>query len=104
MGYMEAVSVQDVCQSASWGSGNTFAHFYILDVTSTAAACSILSTATNSDLKLLGTHRSRGGYPLVSVTRYVPHTVCLMCYGWPSVSLALLLDVTHVPMARRVLT
>lgn len=44
----KGASVEDVCQSASWASGNTFARFYKLDVTSTPVACSVLSAVCDA--------------------------------------------------------
>ena len=40
------VSIQDVCDAASWGSSSTFARFYRLDVTAAPVARAVLSVAS----------------------------------------------------------
>lgn len=51
----KGISMQDVCQSVSWHSGNTFARSYSLDITSIPLACSVLCAATSSDPELFRT-------------------------------------------------
>ena len=41
--FWKGVPMQDICLSASWASGNTFARFYALDVTRPGVAESVLS-------------------------------------------------------------